>query len=350
MNKIPVAILGATGIVGQRFIELLANHPWFEISALVGSSRSAGKRFGDACNWGIAGDPPKAILDKIVLSIEDDIPCIIAFSALPTSIAKDAEARLAKEGKAICSNASAFRQHPHIPVIIPEVNGDHIKLVEKQKDSCDWDGLILTSPNCTTTGVVMPLAPLNNQFQINKLSVVSLQAVSGAGYPGIPFLDINDNVIPYIGGEEEKVEIETKLLLGHLVGSEQKPSAILVSAQTNRVNVSHGHTICLSVGFDQKPSIQEAIEVMSNYKGHEISQNLPSSPKGNVIQIRNEENRPQPRRDRDTDGGMICSVGRVRECSIFDLKMVSVTHNAIRGAAGGSVLNAEMLVKAGYVK
>ena len=350
MNKIPVAILGATGIVGQRFIELLADHPWFEITALVGSERSAGRTFEDACNWVINGDPPKSLLDKKVLSLDDDLPCQIAFSALPTTIAKDIEAKLASQGKVICSNASAYRQHPNVPVIIPEVNGNHIKLIEKQKEACGWDGYIITSPNCTTTNVVMPLAPINKKFKINKLAVVSMQAISGAGHPGIPYLDIYDNVIPFISGEEEKVENESRLLLGTLQGVEQKPSSMVISAQTNRVNVSHGHTVCLSIGFEKAPTVTEAIEIMRDYKGPEIAQNLPSSPKRNVIQVREEENRPQPRRDREIDNGMVCTVGRVRPCPILDIKMVSVAHNAIRGAAGGSVLNAEMLVKAGYLK
>lgn len=350
MNKIPVSILGATGIVGQRFIELLYKHPWFEISALVGSSRSAGKKYGDACNWVLAGDPPKKLMDKTVLSLDEDIPCKIAFSALPTDIAKEAEAMLAHQGKIVCSNASAYRQHPHVPVLIPEVNGNHISLIEKQKKSCGWDGYIVTSPNCTTTGVVMPLAPLNNAFKINKLMIVSLQAVSGAGYPGISFLDIQDNVIPYISGEEEKVEMESRLLLGHLNDNKQIPSSMSVSAQTNRVFVSHGHTVCMSIGFENKPSLAEATEIIANYRGPEIAQNLPSSPVSMPIVIRKEADRPQPRRDRDADNGMVCSVGRIQDCSILDMKLVSVTHNAIRGAAGGSVLNAEMLIKAGYAK
>lgn len=350
MNKIPVAILGATGIVGQRFIELLANHPWFEITALVGSERSAGRTFREACNWVLAGDPPSNLLDMQVLSLEDELPCKIAFSALPTSVAKEIEPKLAFKGIAVCSNASAFREHPNVPVLIPEVNGNHIALIEKQKEACGWDGYILTSPNCTTTNVVMPLAPINQYFKINKLAVVSLQAVSGAGHPGIPFLDIYDNVIPFIGGEEEKVENESRLLLGSLSGLEQIPSNMVVSAQTNRVNVSHGHTVCLSIGFEKSPTVDEAIQVMKEHKGPEIAQNLPSSPIGNVIIVREEDNRPQPRRDRDTDNGMVCTVGRIRPCPILDIKMVSVAHNAIRGAAGGSVLNAEMLVKAGYIK
>lgn len=350
MNKIPVAILGATGIVGQRFIELLANHPWFEITALVGSSRSAGKPFAEACNWILAGDPPNYLKEMTVLSLEDELPCQIAFSALPTQVAKEIEVKLAQQGKSVCSNASAYRQHPNVPVLIPEVNGNHITLIEKQKEACGWDGYILTSPNCTTTNVVMPLAPLNQYFTINKLSVVSLQAVSGAGHPGIPFLDIYDNVIPFISGEEEKVENESRLLLGSLSGLEQVPSKMVVSAQTNRVNVSHGHTVCLSIGFEKSTDVAEVIQIMKDHRGPEIAQNLPSSPKGNVIIVKEEADRPQPRRDRDTDNGMICTVGRIRPCPILDIKMISVAHNAIRGAAGGSVLNAEMLVKAGYVQ
>ena len=348
MNKIPVAILGATGIVGQRFVQLLQNHPWFEITTLVASERSAGRPYREACNWVLEGDPPVEMLDKIIQPLSTDLPAQLVFSALPSPIARDIEPQLAEAGFAVCSNASAFRQDPDVPVIIPEVNGDHIKMVEWQAERRGWKGFIVTSPNCTTTGTVMPLKPLDEAFNITRFFATSIQAVSGAGYPGLAFIDMADNVIPYIKGEEEKIESESLLLLGRVTDQERIPARIKVSAQANRGAVQHGHTVCLSIEFENKPSVNEAIEVLKNYRGPEIAWDLPSAPPRPII-VRTEPDRPQPRRDRDTRNGMVATVGRVRPCPIFDLKLVSVIHNAIRGAAGGSVLNAELLVSGGYL-
>ena len=347
MSKIPVAVLGATGIVGQRFIEMLADHPWFEIAALVGSDRSAGKKYGDAAPWVLAGDPPAGINDMQVLPLSTQIPGRVAFSALPADVAKTIEPQLAEAGFVVCSNASAYRLEPDIPVIIPEVNGDHLQMLASQRKR-GWKGLIVTSPNCTTTGIVMALDPLHKAFKAKRLMAVSFQAVSGAGYPGVPFLAIHDNVIPFIPGEEEKMEKETRLLLGQMMDGQRVEADIAVSAQANRVPVIHGHTVCLSVGFEHKPSLDEALEVFESYRGLEIVRGLPSAPERPVV-LRSEPDRPQPRQDRDLDGGMVCSVGRVRACPILDLRLVSVTHNAIRGAAGGSVLNAELLKAEGYI-
>jgi aspartate-semialdehyde dehydrogenase len=348
MSKIPVAILGATGIVGQRFVQLLQNHPWFEITTLVASERSAGRPYREACNWVLEGDPPVEMLDKIIQPLSTDLPAQLVFSALPSPIARDIEPQLAEAGFAVCSNASAFRQDPDVPVIIPEVNGDHIKMVEWQAERRGWKGFIVTSPNCTTTGTVMPLKPLDEAFNITRFFATSIQAVSGAGYPGLAFIDMADNVIPYIKGEEEKIESESLLLLGRVTDQERIPARIKVSAQANRGAVQHGHTVCLSIEFENKPTVNEAIEVLKNYRGPEIAWDLPSAPPRPII-VRTEPDRPQPRRDRDTRNGMVATVGRVRPCPIFDLKLVSVIHNAIRGAAGGSVLNAELLVSGGYL-
>ncbi len=348
MRKIPVAILGATGIVGQRFIQLLQDHPWFEISALVASDRSAGRTYRDACNWVLEGDPPDEVLDQIVQPLKPDLPARIVFSALPSPVAREAEPTFAKAGYVVCSNASAFRQDPDVPVIIPEVNGDHIKMVEWQAAKRGWKGLIVTSPNCTTTGTVMPLKPLDQAFTITRVFATSIQAVSGAGYPGLSFLDMSDNLVPYIHGEEEKIENESLLLLGHLSGRERIPAQLQVSAQANRGPIQHGHTVCLSIEFTNKPSPEAAIEVLRTYRGPEIAWDLPSAPPRPII-VRDEPDRPQPRRDRDTQNGMVCTVGRVRACPVFDIKLVSVIHNAIRGAAGGSILNAELLVAGGYL-
>ena len=348
-NKIPVAVLGATGVVGQRFVQMLQDHPWFEITALVASDRSAGQTYGEACNWTLEGDPPANLLDMKVLPLDAELPARLAFSALPTEVAKDVEGRLAEQGTIVCSNASAFRQDADVPVIIPEVNGEHVKMVEWQAERRGWKGKIVTSPNCTTTAVVMALKPLDEAFGITRFFATSMQAVSGAGYPGLPFMDMADNVVPYIKGEEEKIGIESCLLLGKLGEKEMRPAQIKISAQCNRVPVQHGHTVCLSVEFKNKPTLEQALEVLENYRGPEIAQNLPSAPAKPVL-LSQRPDRPQPRRDRDTDKGMVATVGRVRECEIFDLKLVSVVHNAIRGAAGGSVLNAELLYSQGYLK
>ncbi|MCB2210096.1 aspartate-semialdehyde dehydrogenase [bacterium] len=349
MNKIPVAILGATGIVGQRFIQLLQDHPWFEISSLVASDRSAGQTYREACNWVLEGDPPEEVLDQVVQPLNDEPDAKLVFSALPASVAHEVEPRLADAGYAVCSNASAFRQDPDVPVIIPEVNGDHIKMVEGQAAKRGWKGLLVTSPNCTTTCAVMPLKPLDEAFGVTRGLATSFQAVSGAGYPGLPYIDMSDNLIPYIKGEEEKLEQETLLLLGQMKEGKRIPADLQISAQANRGPVRYGHTVCLSIEFDQKPTPEEAIEVLRSYRGPAIAWDLPSAPPRPII-VRDEPDRPQPRRDRDTQGGMVATVGRVRECPVFDLKLVSVIHNAIRGAAGGAVLNAELLVAGGYLK
>ena len=348
MNKIPVAILGATGIVGQRFVQLLQNHPWFEITALAASDRSVGRTYREACNWVLVGDPPVDLLDKIVEPLSTNLPARLVFSALPSPIAREAEPQLAQAGYAVCSNASAFRQDPDVPVIIPEVNGDHIKMIDWQARRRGWKGLIVTSPNCTTTGTVMPLKPLDEAFNITRFFATSIQAVSGAGYPGLAFIDMTDNMIPFIKGEEEKIETESLLLLGRVNDHERIPAKIKVSAQANRGAVQHGHTVCLSIEFENKPSVEEAIELLTNYRGPEIAWDLPSAPPRPII-VRSEPDRPQPRRDRDAQNGMAASVGRIRACPIFDIKLVSVIHNAVRGAAGGSILNAELLVAGGYL-
>ncbi len=349
MNKIPVIILGATGIVGQRFIQMLIDHPWFEIAGLVGSEQSSGSKYGDAVNWVINGDPPGKICDMPVLPLDAEMPGRLAFSALPSKIARVYEPLLAEKGFAVCSNASAFRLAPDVPMIIPEVNHDHLMILDQQKKNHGWKGLLVTSPNCTTTGMVMPLKPLHDHWQVDRISVVSFQAISGAGYPGVSFLDALDNLIPFIPGEEEKLGTETRALLGSAADGRRMDAEIIVSAQANRAPVLHGHTVCLSVGFKQKPSPQQAIEVLGNFQPPAIVKSLPSAPAHPLI-LSQDEFRPQPRRDRDSEKGMSVTIGRVRECPLLDLRLVSVVHNAIRGAAGGSILNAELLVEMGYLQ
>ena len=345
--RIPVAILGATGAVGQRFVQLLADHPWFEVAAVAASERSAGRPYAEACNWVVSGDPPPAVGGMVVSPLEPGLPARIVFSALPSPVARQVEPLFARAGYLVCSNASAFRYEPDVPLIIPEVNADHVVLVEGQRVQRDWPGLIVTSPNCTTSGMVIPLKPLDQAFGLQKVLAVSMQAISGAGHPGIPSLDILDNVVPYIGGEEEKMERETRLLLGRTESGRRRPADIVVSAQANRVPVFDGHTICLSVGLGRAPTIPEAIAALADFRGPADVRDLPSAPEHPIL-VRPEPDRPQPRRDREAEGGMAVTVGRVRDCPVLDLRLVSVSHNTLRGAASGSILNAELLVARGY--
>jgi len=342
-KKIPVAILGATGMVGQRFVQLLSDHPWFEISALASSERSVGKTYRHACRWMLDKEIPASAADMLIQEIQPTLEARIIFSALPAHVAKKVEPRFAKGGYVVCSNASAFRYEPDVPVIIPEINHDHLTLLEPQKKNRGWDGLIITSPNCTTTGIAIPLKPLYQKFGISKIFAVSMQAISGAGYPGHSFLDIADNVIPFIPGEEEKVQTEINLLLGKMNGNHRIPAEITISAQANRVSVKEGHTICLSMAFERKPSLNELIRVLEDFKGISGLPYLPGSPE-QIIIVREEQDRPQPRSDRNAGGGMSVSVGRIRECPLLDYRMVTVSHNTLRGAASGSILNAELLV------
>ena len=345
-DRIPVAVLGATGAVGQRFVQLLQRHPWFELAAVAASDRSAGRRYADACNWVVPGDPPAAVGEMVVRALEPDLPARIVFSALPGDAAREIEPRFASAGYAVCSNASAYRQAPDVPLLIPEVNADHAGMIARQREERGWSGCLVTSPNCTTTGIVLPLKPLERAFGLKQVVAVSMQAISGAGYPGVASLDILDNVVPYIGGEEEKIEAETRLLLGRMAGGRRVEADIAVSAHANRVPVFDGHTVCLSLGFERRPVPEEAMEVLAEFRGPEIVWGLPSAPAHPLV-VRHEPDRPQPRRDRDAGGGMSISVGRVRPCPLLDLRLVSVSHNTLRGAASGSILNAELLVAAG---
>jgi len=347
-NKISVAILGATGAVGQRFIQLLADHPWFEIVALAGSERSVGQRYGDL-RWVLDSDPPSHVGDMIVAAPEPGLPGKIVFSALPSDVAREIEPNFAANGYVVCSNASAYREASNVPLLIPELNADHIAMIEKQRLVKGWPGLIVTSPNCTTTGLAMTLYPLHQAFGVQQVFVTTLQAVSGAGYPGVSFMDIHDNLIPYIGGEEEKIQSETCLLLGEMVADERISDKIGISMQVNRGAVSDGHTLSIAAKFEHGATVDDAIRVLAGFRGPKVLQQLPSAPVNPII-VRREADRPQPRRDRSAEGGMAVSVGRVRPCPLLDLRMVSVVHNTLRGAASGSILNAELLVAEGFVE
>jgi len=349
MDKIPVAILGATGAVGQRFVQLLADHPWFEIVALAASDRSVGRRYTDACHWVIPGDSPSSVSEMIVSPLEPTLPARLVFSALPADVARKVEPLFAQTGYVVCSNASAFRYEPDVPLVIPEVNADHLALVEQQRAERGWPSFIVTSPNCTTTGIAIPLKPLDDAFGLRLVFAATMQAVSGAGYPGVVSLDIVDNVLPYIGGEEEKIERETRLLLGRVVDGRRVEADVVVSAQANRVPVVDGHTICLSLGFENHPTVEEAIAALADFRGPPPVPELPGAPEHPIV-VRREPDRPQPRQDRNAEGGMAVTVGRVRSCPLLDLRMVVVVHNTLRGAASGSILNAELLVTSGKVE
>lgn len=347
-HKIPVAVLGATGAVGQRFVQLLAEHPWFQLTALGASERSSHKEYQDACGWHLNEPMPDSVKEMEVIPVEPGMEAGIVFSALPADLAREIEPQFAEAGYVVCSNASAFRLDPCVPVIIPEVNVDHLALLKRQKEVYGWQGSIITSPNCTTTGIALPLKPIDVDFGIKKVFAVSMQAVSGAGYPGISYLDIQDNVIPFVNGEEEKMERESRALLGKMEGYQRVDADFIFSAQSNRVPVSDGHTICLSLELKKKANIEAIKKSLKEFQSPLINQKLPSMPEFPII-VREEVDRPQPRKDRDSGEGMQVTVGRIRPCPLLDVRMVSVVHNTLRGAAKGAILNAELLVAEGVV-
>jgi aspartate-semialdehyde dehydrogenase len=346
-RKYKVGILGATGAVGQKFVEILEEHPWFEITALAASERSAGKPYREAANW-IGSKPiPKAIADKVVVEARPGIDCDFVFSGLDAGVAGDLEQAFAVAGYPVISNARNFRMQDNVPLLIPEVNPDHTKLIEQQQ----WgsDGFIVTNPNCSTVGLVCALRPIVDAFGIEVVQVATMQALSGAGYPGVASLDALGNVVPYIGGEEEKMATEPRKLLGKLAGDRVEFADLRISAQCNRVPVLEGHLECVSVKLRKKASaedVRRAFEEFRNPIGH---LNLPTSPDV-LLQVFDDPRFPQSRRNVDLGNGMTVSVGRIRPCEVLDVKFVLLVHNTVRGAAGGAVLNAELLVKQGYLK
>jgi aspartate-semialdehyde dehydrogenase len=349
MKKVPVAILGATGTVGQRMIQLLAGHPWFEIAVLTGSDRTVGRPYGELVRWSLDGVPPPEIARMVVQPSDTPLDVAIALSGLPTDVAREVEPRWATR-VAVCSNASTYRMTPDVPLLIPEVNPEHIGMIERQRAERGWQGCLVTNPNCAVIGIVMALKPLHDAFGVKTVHAATLQSVSGAGYPGVPSLDILDNVIPNIGdgGEEAKVESEPRKLLGTLADGRIAEAPVRISAQVTRVPVIDGHTALLSIGFERTPSVEEALETLTNWRAPEQVRGLPTAPERPLV-IHSATDRPQPRRDRDAGNGMSASVGRVRACPLLDLRMVVLAHNTIRGAAGGAILNAELLVANGVV-
>lgn len=348
MPRIKTAILAATGAVGQRFVQLLAGHPWFEVVALTGSDRTVGQTYEEGCRWILPQPIPDYAKKMKIIPTKAGLDAALCFSALPADAAREIEPAFARAGHAIASNASAHRMWPDVPLLIPEVNPHHTALIKVQQKNRGWSGFITTNPNCTITGVTIALRPLLDAFGLKRLFIVSMQAISGAGYPGVASLDILDNVIPYIGGEENKVETEPQKMLGALDGETVRPADFKTSAHANRVPVSDGHVVCLSAEFGRRASAGETVAAMAEFKAPDIVQALPSAPRC-VIEVRPEADRPQPRKDRSAGSGMTTVVGRVREDPLFDAKFVVLSHNTVRGAAGGSVLNAELMAAQGLI-
>lgn len=348
MYRWPVAILGATGAVGQTFIRCLRNHPWFEIAELAASERSAGKAYADAVRW-LEGEFPEELADRRVVACDPaHVRSPIVFSALDSAAAGDLEPAFARAGATVLSNAKNFRMEPDVPLVIPEVNASHLALLEKQREVRGWSGGIVTNANCAATVATVALAPLHQEFGVRQLFAVTLQALSGAGYPGVPSLDIVGNVIPYIAEEEPKIEREIPKMLGCVDAGALVPAPIRVSAHANRVPVEHGHTVCMSIKLDRPATLDEALRVLHAWRGDASVRGLPSAPDRALI-VSDAPDRPQARRDVGTGRGMTVIVGRVRPDPQLDLRLVALGHNTIRGAAGGSVLNAELLVATGAI-
>lgn len=347
-RRLPVAILGATGAVGQTFIRCLRNHPWFEIAELAASERSAGKPYAEATRW-LEGELPKELANRTVLPCDPDkLSAPIVFSALDAAAAGDLEPAFARAGAMVLSNAKNFRMEPDVPLVIPEVNASHLAILEQQRRLRGWSGGIVTNANCAATVATVALAPLHEAFGLRQIFAVTLQAISGAGYPGVPSLDIVGNVIPYIGEEEPKIEREIPKMLGCMQDGALVPARVRVSAHANRVPVEHGHTVCMSIKLDTPASPEEALRALSEWRGDAAVRGLPSAPERALV-VTDAPDRPQARRDVGAGAGMTVVVGRVRTDPQLDLRLVALGHNTIRGAAGGSVLNAELLVASGIV-
>jgi aspartate-semialdehyde dehydrogenase len=347
-DKIPVAILGATGTVGQKFVRLLADHPWFEVVAVAASASSAGRGYAEATRWREPVALPANMGNMIVRECISPLPARIVFSALDAEVAGPIEQAFAKAGAYVVTNTRTHRMEPDVPLLIPEANADHLALIDRQQKECGWEGAILANPNCSTAALAMALLPLHRAFEIDRLFVSTMQAVSGAGYPGVPSLDIVGNVIPHIGGEEEKIERESRKVLGTLSDGVVHPAEFAVSAHSNRVPVVDGHMMTVSVGFTRRVAPEEALAALREFRSPPCVANLPSSP-ALPIEVDDRPDRPQPRLDLDRGRGMAVTVGRVRACPLLDIRMVVLGHNTIRGAAGQAIQIAELLVAEGRV-
>jgi aspartate-semialdehyde dehydrogenase len=348
MQKIPVGILGATGVVGQRFIQMLENHPWFEVAWLAASDRSEGKIYSEAAHWRLKTTLPACVAGmRVSPAVPEAAPKVI-FAALDASIAAELEPRFAEAGCAVVSNSSALRMQKDVPLVIPEVNPDHIQLLETQSWRKKSGGFVVTNPNCSAIGLVLALAPLDRAFGLETVMATTMQAISGAGYPGVASLDILGNVIPYIAKEEEKMEEETRKLLGHLNGARIVPGNFAMSAQCNRVAVEDGHTESVSIKLKNKAKAEEIIAAWVDFRSLPQEMKLPLAPDQPVVYV-SAPDRPQPRLDIDLGRGMTTTVGRLRPCGVLDWKFTVLSHNTIRGAAGAALLNAELLKMQGFL-
>jgi len=348
-NKTPVGVLGATGMVGQHFVKFLQNHPWFEITWVGASDRSAGKLYRDATNWRLEGSMPETVAGLTVSECKPGTGAPeLVFSAMDANVATEIERAFAEGGHTVVSNSKNHRMEADVPLLVPEINADHLRLLKAQKERRKWKGQIVTNPNCSTVALTMGLAPLK-PFGIKAVLVTTMQAISGAGYPGVPAMDIVGNVIPYIGGEEEKMQAETQKILGAFAGDHIVDLPAAVSAHCNRVPVIDGHTVTVSVTLEKKVTKAELLAAFRNFDALPQQKGLPSAPKPPVLYL-GEDNRPQPRRDTLRGNGMTVTVGRLRECPVLGWKFVCMGHNTIRGAAGAAVLNAEMMLEEGLIR
>ena len=348
-KKFRAGVLGATGLVGQRLVSLLADHPWFELTEVAASERSSGKTYAEAVSWHLDAPIPAAARDLVVRTLDPSLKCDFVFSALDASVAGGAEEDFARAGYPVVSNSRNHRMDADVPLLIPEVNAAHLDAIPLQQKNRGYDtGFIVTNPNCSTAGLVLVLKPLADAFGLEKIFVVTLQAMSGAGYPGVASLDIQGNVVPFIGGEEEKMESEPQKLLGKWNGVRFVDAGLGISAHCNRVPVVDGHLECVSVSLKKIASLVEVCEALRNF---ELSSELASLPSAlcNPVIVLDEENRPQPRRDVNAGNGMAAVVGRVRECPLLDVKLTLLSHNLVRGAAGAALLNAELLAARGFL-
>ena len=349
-SKFRVGILGATGVVGQRFIQLLETHPQFEVTALAASDRSQGKAYSEACVWRLPGEMPDRVKAIVVQSPAPPLDCDFLFSSLPGEVAGEAEESFARAGYPVISNSSSHRMDADVPLLIPEVNPDHLSLIDSQRAARGYDrGYIVTNPNCSTIVIAMALAPLHRNFGLESCVATTMQAISGAGYPGVASLDITDNILPFIGGEEEKIESETVKILGLVSEGRIEYADAQVSAQCNRVNVIDGHMAAIRVKLSQTASLDQIREALCSFSALPQKLKLHSAPARPII-VRDEVDRPQPRLDREAGNGMSVTVGRIAPDSVLDYRLVALGHNTIRGAAGAAILNAELLVAMDQLK
>ncbi|MDX2194621.1 MAG: aspartate-semialdehyde dehydrogenase [Gemmatimonadales bacterium] len=345
-ERIPVAVLGATGTVGQKFVRLLTGHPWFDLVAVAASDASAGRRYGEVVRWREPAPLPDRIAHLVVQRSAPPLPGRIVFSAIEAERAIEIEQAFARAGQLVVSNTKSHRMHPAVPLLVPEVNAGHVHLLAHQRATEGWPGGIVCNPNCSTAGLVLPLGALHDAFGVERVFVATMQAVSGAGYPGVPSLDILGNVVPHIGGEEEKIEAETPKILGRFTPSGIEPAPVRVSAHTNRVPTLDGHLEVVSVGLARRVTPAEAAEALAAWTGADGVADLPSSPRP-PLEVDHRPDRPQTRLDLDRGAGMAVTVGRIRPCPLLDLRFALLSHNTVRGAAGQALQIGELLVAEG---